>query len=142
MRTSTRTWQQHGIALCAWHRPEYTLPAHLLLMDLTDGYGVLQNLKNVVGDILIAAGTIAYSGPFTPAFRQSLQQEWTTILQSNTVRHTEDANLIETLQVDQPCQTCNAMAVAYFTEWSCSIQSEHPSRGILGCAAIYGSMQL
>lgn len=53
----------------------------------------------MVGDIVVAAGTIAYSGPFTPAFRQLLQQEWNTLLQQFGVPHTTDVNLIDTLQV-------------------------------------------
>ena len=30
------------------------------------------DITNVVGDVLIASGMIAYSGPFTPAFRAVL----------------------------------------------------------------------
>ena len=62
----------------------------------------LQDLENVVGDIIVAAGSIAYSGPFTPAFRQSLQQEWTAVLQQASVPHTANTNLIDTLQVVCP----------------------------------------
>ena len=74
-----------------------TLPAASKLFPY-----VLQNLENVVGDIVVAAGAIAYSGPFTPAFRQSLQQEWTAVLQQASVPHTADTNLIDTLQVIYP----------------------------------------
>ena len=28
-----------------------------------------QDMSNVVGDVLVASGMIAYSGPFTPAYR-------------------------------------------------------------------------
>lgn len=61
--------------------------------------GVKQDLENVVGDVVVAASAIAYSGPFTPAFRQLLQQEWTTLLKTASVPHTPGANLIDTLQV-------------------------------------------
>lgn len=53
----------------------------------------------MVGDIMVAAGSIAYSGPFTPAFRQLLQQEWLALLQGVSVPHTPGTNLIGTLQV-------------------------------------------
>ena len=56
-------------------------------------------MENVVGDIVVAAGSIAYSGPFTPAFRQLLQQEWLALLQGLSVPHTPGTNLIGTLQV-------------------------------------------
>ena len=56
-------------------------------------------MENVVGDIVVAAGYIAYSGPFTPAFRQLLQQEWLALLQEASVPHSPDTNLIGTLQV-------------------------------------------
>lgn len=80
---------------------------NLLKARLSDApaCGFVQNLNNVVGDIVVAAGAIAYSGPFTPAFRQSLQQEWTAVLQTAGVPHTPDTNLIDTLQVcGQLCQ--------------------------------------
>ena len=53
----------------------------------------------MVGDVVVAAGCIAYSGPFTPAFRQLLQQEWRALLKAASVLHTPDTNLIDTLQV-------------------------------------------
>ncbi len=53
----------------------------------------------MVGDVVVAAGCIAYSGPFTPAFRQLLQQEWRALLKAASVPHTPDTNLIDTLQV-------------------------------------------
>lgn len=53
----------------------------------------------MVGDVVVAAGCIAYSGPFTPAFRQLLQQEWTALLQAASVPHTPVTSLIGTLQV-------------------------------------------
>ena len=64
----------------------------------------IQDMENVVGDVVVAAGCIAYSGPFTPAFRQLLQQEWRALLKAASVPHTPDTNLINTLQVQySPC---------------------------------------
>lgn len=34
------------------------------------------NIRHIVGDVMIAAGAIAYNGPFTPPFRQRLNAEW------------------------------------------------------------------
>ena len=56
-------------------------------------------MENVVGDVVVAAGSIAYSGPFTPAFRQQLQLEWIALLKTASVPHTPGTNLIDTLQV-------------------------------------------
>lgn len=53
----------------------------------------------MVGDVVVAAGCIAYSGPFTPAFRLLLQQEWSALLEGASVPHTPGTNLIGTLQV-------------------------------------------
>ena len=52
-----------------------------------------------MGDVVVAAGCIAYSGPFTPAFRQQLQLEWIALLKTASVPHTPGTNLIDTLQV-------------------------------------------
>ena len=67
-------------------------------------------MENVVGDVVVAAGCIAYSGPFTPAFRQLLQQEWTALLKAASVPHTPDTNLIDTLQVKH-ATLCSLTAV-------------------------------
>jgi dynein heavy chain, axonemal len=53
---------------------------------------------NVVGDVAIAASSIAYMGPFTPVYRAALLAEWTARLQQEGVPHTEGTNLIKTLQ--------------------------------------------
>ena len=37
-------------------------------------------LEHLAGDVLVSAGTIAYSGPFTGEFRQDLAKEWITFL--------------------------------------------------------------
>ena len=64
-------------------------------------------MENVVGDVVVAAGCIAYSGPFTPAFRQALQQEWAALLKGASVPHTAGTNLIGTLQVSATQEGCN-----------------------------------
>lgn len=59
----------------------------------------LQDMQNVVGDVVVSAGTIAYSGPFTPNFRASLLEEWRAMLHRRNVPHTPGTNIIMTLQV-------------------------------------------
>jgi dynein heavy chain len=57
-----------------------------------------QDIINVVGDVVVAAGSIAYSGPFTPIYRHQLNQEWVAKLGQAKVPSTEGTNLIKTLQ--------------------------------------------
>jgi dynein heavy chain len=35
-----------------------------------------EQLHNVVGDVVISSGVVAYNGPFTPTFRADLLAEW------------------------------------------------------------------
>lgn len=56
------------------------------------------DMRNVVGDVVVAAGTIAYSGPFTPAFRALLIHEWSMQLYAANVPHTPGTSIIKTLQ--------------------------------------------
>ncbi len=60
------------------------------------------DLTNVVGDALLAAATIAYSGPFTPLYRTALLAEWTAALKAAGVPSSPGANLLSTLQVRSP----------------------------------------
>ena len=62
-------------------------------------FAAVQDLENVVGDVVAAAGTIAYSGPFTPVFRQLLLAEWSNVLKDAGVPHSAGTSLIKTLQV-------------------------------------------
>ncbi|KAG2485619.1 hypothetical protein HYH03_015682 [Edaphochlamys debaryana] len=56
------------------------------------------DLVNVVGDVVLSAATIAYSGPFTPVYRAALVTEWHGFLQHHGVPGTPGANLLSTLQ--------------------------------------------
>ena len=76
-------------------------------------------MENVVGDVVVAAGCVAYSGPFTPAFRQVLQQEWTALLKGASVPHTPDTNLIDTLQVRPACSCLLPVPVCLFFAKAC-----------------------
>ncbi|KAF6265909.1 dynein heavy chain 2 [Scenedesmus sp. NREL 46B-D3] len=56
-----------------------------------------QDLDNLVGDVVLAAGAIAYSGPFVPSYRASLLADWTAKLVEVGLPHSPHANLIKTL---------------------------------------------
>ncbi|KAK3252700.1 hypothetical protein CYMTET_38016 [Cymbomonas tetramitiformis] len=57
-----------------------------------------ESIGNVVGDMAVAAGTIAYAGPFTPDFRSTIYQEWRGALQHHELPHTPDCSLVSMLQ--------------------------------------------
>lgn len=54
-------------------------------------------LSNLVGDVTLAAGAIAYSGPFVPSYRAALLSEWTASLKAAGVRSSPGAGLAATL---------------------------------------------
>ncbi|XP_051768758.1 dynein axonemal heavy chain 1 [Ctenopharyngodon idella] len=54
-------------------------------------------VNNVAGDVLLAAGYIAYLGPFTGEYRSAMAEEWLRGFKELTVPHTEQPNLISTL---------------------------------------------
>ncbi|XP_025927284.1 dynein heavy chain 1, axonemal [Apteryx rowi] len=54
-------------------------------------------INNIAGDMLVAAGFVAYLGPFTGDYRTALCKEWLRQLSENNVPHTKDPNLISTL---------------------------------------------
>uniref|UniRef100_A0A8V1A4F4 Dynein axonemal heavy chain 1 n=1 Tax=Gallus gallus TaxID=9031 RepID=A0A8V1A4F4_CHICK len=54
-------------------------------------------INNIAGDVLLAAGFVAYLGPFTGQYRVALCKEWLGKLSENNIPHTEEPNLISTL---------------------------------------------
>ncbi|ORZ30920.1 dynein heavy chain and region D6 of dynein motor-domain-containing protein [Catenaria anguillulae PL171] len=54
-------------------------------------------LQNIVGDVLLAAGTIAYLGPFTTEYRQALLKEWGLCLSKLGIPHSPTTSLMEVL---------------------------------------------
>lgn len=38
------------------------------------------DIKNVVGDVCVAAGAIAYTGPFTPSYRDKFNKDWVRLV--------------------------------------------------------------
>ncbi|KAI4880923.1 hypothetical protein NFI96_025448, partial [Prochilodus magdalenae] len=52
---------------------------------------------NVSGDVLLAAGYVAYLGPFTGEYRAAMVEEWLRGFKELQVPHTAEPNLINTL---------------------------------------------
>ncbi|MEW5298366.1 MAG: hypothetical protein WDW36_001498 [Sanguina aurantia] len=78
------------------------------------------DLVNVVGDVVVAAGSIAYAGPFTPLFRSALTAEWVAALVAVGVPHTPGTHLIQTLA--DPVKT-RAWAIAGLPTDSVSVEN-------------------
>jgi hypothetical protein len=55
------------------------------------------DLSNLVGDVALAAGAIAYCGPFVPSYRAALLAEWCAALAAAGVPHSPGATLAATL---------------------------------------------
>jgi dynein heavy chain len=58
-----------------------------------------QELKNVIGNILVSAGTVSYLGPFTTVFRNDIVTMWHETLVKNSIPHTPGCNIINTLSI-------------------------------------------
>ncbi|XP_074644244.1 dynein axonemal heavy chain 1-like [Tubulanus polymorphus] len=54
-------------------------------------------LDNIVGDILVAAGSIAYLGPFSGEYRHKMMSNWNEELTTFSVPHTSDPTLVSVL---------------------------------------------
>jgi dynein heavy chain len=54
-------------------------------------------LTNVVGDVMVAAGGIAYIGAFTAKYREEQEREWSGKLREYGIVFTEGAGIISTL---------------------------------------------
>lgn len=56
-----------------------------------------KDYDNLVGDALVSAGMIAYSGPFTPDFRQKLVKGWQEKLVEVGIPHSDGCDVRLTL---------------------------------------------
>ena len=56
-----------------------------------------KRIKNIVGDLLLSAGCIAYLGIFSGEYRQKLMEDWELSLSSRDVPLTPDVGLVATL---------------------------------------------
>jgi dynein heavy chain len=52
---------------------------------------------NMIGDMLINAGSVAYLGPFTAVYRQRLETMWRKKLISLGIKHTENTDLLTSI---------------------------------------------
>merc|ERR1719230_1913616 len=50
---------------------------------------------NLIGDVCLASGYVAYLGPFVAGYRDQLSSDWRDVLVALKVPHTEGANLIK-----------------------------------------------
>ena len=55
-----------------------------------------KKIKNIVGDMLLAGGAIAYLGAFTAEYRTALMKEWISYI-GNSVPHSDNPTLWDTL---------------------------------------------
>jgi len=58
-----------------------------------------QGLVNVVGDVLVCAGTVSYLGPFTNDFRQEIIAEWHAEMGNCGIPFTDKTNIVTTLSI-------------------------------------------
>ncbi|KAH9113497.1 hypothetical protein AeMF1_012304 [Aphanomyces euteiches] len=58
---------------------------------------LMEDLKNLVGDVVISSGTISYLGCFTSEFRDICIASWYNSLAKHGVPHTRGCNIITTL---------------------------------------------
>ncbi|XP_077969677.1 dynein axonemal heavy chain 1-like isoform X2 [Styela clava] len=54
-------------------------------------------IANIIGDVMVSAGSVAYLGAFTGEYRHDLLHEWKQALDQNKVPRTESPTLISTL---------------------------------------------
>ncbi|KAF5272727.1 hypothetical protein FQA39_LY07754 [Lamprigera yunnana] len=54
-------------------------------------------LHNLVGDVLIAAGAVAYMGAFTSTYRKELIKNWLQKCENSKIQHSDNFSLISTL---------------------------------------------
>ena len=59
-----------------------------------------KKLELLVGDCLVAAGGVSYTGPFTSEFRQELEEEWRNKIKELKIRHTPGVSMKEVLGDD------------------------------------------
>ncbi|XP_066284547.1 dynein axonemal heavy chain 3-like isoform X3 [Branchiostoma lanceolatum] len=62
-----------------------------LVHELTDTY------QNIVGDVLLSAGVVAYLGPFTLSFRQDILEEWYSMCHEKGIPVSDKFSLSQTL---------------------------------------------
>jgi dynein heavy chain len=62
-------------------------------------------LTLVIGDSLIAAGAVSYSGSFTSLYREELEQTWRDALEDNQIKFSEKVTMSKVLGDDVTIRT-------------------------------------
>jgi dynein heavy chain len=68
-----------------------------------------EDYTNLIGDVLISAGTISYLGPFTSDFRNDMVEQWKETLKEWKIPHSMNCDIEQTLAVPvdvQQWQVC------------------------------------
>ncbi|NXL44771.1 DYH1 protein, partial [Podilymbus podiceps] len=78
-------------------------------------------INNITGDMLVAAGFVAYLGPFTGHYRTALCEDWLRHLSENNIPHTKEPNLISTL--GDPVEIRSWQAVAGLPNDTLSVEN-------------------
>ncbi|XP_045475837.1 dynein axonemal heavy chain 3 [Harmonia axyridis] len=58
---------------------------------------LLELLGNVIGDVMLSAGTIAYLGPFTVDFRQEIMKKWNVFAKNSGIPCSDVFSLVTTM---------------------------------------------
>ena len=54
----------------------------------------------LIGDCLVAAGMVSYSGPFTAQYRQELEEEWRENIKKLKIKHSNNITMKQVLGDD------------------------------------------
>ncbi|XP_049940877.1 dynein axonemal heavy chain 1-like, partial [Schistocerca serialis cubense] len=56
-----------------------------------------ESVINVVGDVLLSAGAVAYLTPFTDSYRRNLISKWITLVSERAIPHTDNVSPVSTM---------------------------------------------
>ncbi|KAI6649612.1 Dynein heavy chain 1, axonemal [Oopsacas minuta] len=65
-----------------------------------------KKLENIIGDVLLASGAVAYFGSFTDTFRHSLSQTWKSKFTERGVAYSDNSSLVNILYCDVMAKEC------------------------------------
>lgn len=82
-----------------------------------------KSLKNVIGDVLLAAGCIAYLGCFSTEFRSSIIEEWNEITKQSEISCSDKFSLLTTLG--------NPMEIRSWSQWGLPTDNFSVENGII-----------
>ena len=62
---------------------------------------------NILGDVLVSAGSISYLGPFVQSYRTAIEIEWHASLSELNIAHSSGCNVMQTLMDPVASRTWN-----------------------------------